>query len=141
MTTLYHELLTLTVEGSPIPNHEGAAQSIRIASNLYTPAEFRKEMRDKTVHFIMPTRPDEMEYSKDCFWRQFQQKFVWHKAWMGTLEQRESAAEWLRKERETAQRRGNAWPPVPMFRPMVLMPEPWDGKEEKPGRIPRTGKE
>jgi len=98
-------------------------------------------MRDKTVHFIMPTRPDGMEYSKDCFWRQFQQKFVWHKAWMGTQEQKESAAQWLRLERETAQRRGNAWPPIPTFRPMVVMPEPWDGKEEKPGRMPRTGKE
>lgn len=132
----------LTLEQSPIANPEGAASAVRIAANANNPEQFRREMRDKTARFILPTKPDGTEYGKDCFWREFQQKFVWHRAWMGTPEQKRNAAEWLRKQREQAQRRGAAWPPNPLpFRAAVTLPQAWSGKDEKPGRVPRTGKE
>lgn len=140
MTTLYDELLTLTADDSPGSNPEGAAAAIRTARIAGTPDVFRKEMCVKTARFIVPTIPDGMEYSKDCFWREFQAKFIWHRAWMGTDAQKESSAAWLRKERETAQRRGNVWPPKPTFRPAVKLPMPWDGRNEKAGRVPVDGK-
>jgi len=140
MTTIYEELHALTLEGSPIRYPEQAQGAIKAASVPNTPEQFRREMRDATAEMIMPARPINMAFSKDCFWREFQQKFVWHKAWMGTDEQKTSVAKWLRNQRETAQRRGNAYPPQPSFRPIVTMPEPWKGKDEKPGRVPMDGK-
>lgn len=141
MTTLYEELLSLTIEGSPIQNPDGAAQAISTAKIAGTPEEMRRQMRDMTARFIMPSKPDGAEFSRDCFWRAFQQKFIWHRAWCGTPEQKQHAADWLRKERETAQRRGQVWPPKPLpLRAKVTIPQPWDGKEEKAGRVPRDGK-
>lgn len=142
MTPLYDELLTIAYSPqSPISNPDGAMSAIRTAAIPDTPEGFRQKMRDKTASFILPEKPEGMEFNRDCFWRKFQQKFVWHRAWMGTPEQKRHAAEWLKKERETALRRGTAWPPNPVpFRPTVTLPKPWDGKEEKPGRVPRTGR-
>jgi hypothetical protein len=138
---LYNELITLTVEGSPIQNPEGAAQSIRTAKIAGAPEKMRKEMRDMTARFILPAVPEGMQFARSTFWDKFVQKFVWNRAWTGTDEQKERAAEWLQRERTVAQNRGRTWPPNPTFRPVVAVPQPWDGKEEKPGRIPRTGKD
>lgn len=89
----------------------------------------------------MPERPDGMEYGKDCFWRFFQQKLIWHRAWCGTEKGKGIAADFLKKHREIAQQRGSQWPPIPTFRPMVIMPQPRDGKDGANGWTPRTGKE
>lgn len=142
MTPLYSELLTLTYSTeTPIANPDGAMHAVRTAALPDLPELFRKDMRDKCAHFILPEKPDGMEFSRDCFWREFQQKFVWHRAWMGTPEQKKHAAEWLAGERQKALKRGTAWPPKPLpFRAKVTMPQPWDGKEEKAGRVPRNGK-
>ena len=138
---LYHELLTLTGDQSPARNPEGAKQAIEIAALSGTPDQFRREMRDKTAHFILPEIPDGCEFSRDCFWWDFQIKLIWYRAWMGTTSQQQFAADWLRTQRETAQKRGQAWPPKPTFRPVARpVPQPWDGREERPGRVPRTGK-
>lgn len=140
MTPLYNELYALAFSGIP-SNPDGATGAVKTAALPDMPEQFRKEMRDKTARFILPEKPDGMEFSKDCFWREFQQKFVWHRAWMGTPEQKANAAEWLRKERETALKRGHEWPPKPLpFRKKVTLPETWTGKEEKSGRVPRDGK-
>lgn len=143
MTPLYDQLLSICLpHDSPVSNPYGAIAAIKTASMPDTPEQFRREMRDKTARFILPEKPDGMEFSRDCFWREFQQKFVWHRAWMGTPEQKSHSAAWLKKERETALRRGTAWPPKPLpFRGKVTLPQPNDGKGEKPGRVPRTGKE
>lgn len=142
MNPLYLELLSIAYSpSSPIANPEGAMQSIRTAALPDLPEEMRKGMYDKCARFILPEKPDGLEFSKDCFWRQFQQRFVWYRAWMGTSEQKSRAAEWLKSQRETALRRGNQWPPNPLpFRHKTVMPEPWDGKEERPGRMPIEGK-
>lgn len=138
---LYDELLTLTGDQSPARNPEGAKQAIEIAALSGTPDQFRREMRDKTAHFILPEIPEGMEFGKNCFWRKFQDAFVWHRAWMGSDEIKAHTANWLRRERETAQKRGQAWPPKPTFRPVARpVPQPLDGREERPGRVPRTGK-
>lgn len=138
---LYSELLSMCHENSPIANPEGARAAIETASIPNTPEEFRRQMRDKTARYIMPERPAGMEYGKDCFWRFFQQKFVWHNAWFGTPNGKNIAAEFLKKHREIEQKRGGQWPPTPTFRPMVIMPQPRDGKSGANGWTPRTGKE
>jgi len=155
MTTIYEELTTLCAGESYCQNPEGALSSIRIAATPGTPQTMREAFRDRTARFIMPERPNGMEYSRDNFWRGFQQRFIWHRMWVGTPEQQQRAADWLRKERETAQRRAadwlrkeretaqrrrQAWPPKPTFTPMVAVPQPWDGKDERPGKMPRDGK-
>ena len=138
---LYDELLTLTGDQSPARNPEGARDAIQTAATPGLPEEFRREMRDKTAHFILPEIPDGCEFSRDCFWRRFQEKLVWHRAWMGIQESKWGASAWLRTQRETAQKRGQAWPPKPTVRPLARpVPQPWDGREERPGRVPRTGK-
>lgn len=140
MTTIYDELRTLCADGSPIQNPEQARHAISTAEIPGTPDKFRREMYDATAKHILPVRPPGMGFSRDCFWSKFRAKFVYRKAWMGSDQEKENAAAWLRSQRETAQRRGNAYPPAPSFRPVVVMPQPWDGKEERPGRVPIEGK-
>jgi len=142
MTPLYSELLTLAYStDTPISNPDAAVSAIRTAAIPDLPEQLRKDMRDKCAGLILPEKPDGMEFSKDCFWRHFQQRFVWHRAWMGTPDQKHRAAEWLKSQRETALRRDKAWPPKPLpFRKKVAMPMPWDGREEKAVRVPRDGK-
>ena len=142
MTPLYDELLSLTASpDTPASNPDGAKSAIMTAAIPDLPEQLRRGMEAKTASFILPEKPDGMEFNRDCFWREFQQKFVWHRAWVGTPDQKRHAAEWLKKERETALRRGKQWPPNPLpFRPKVTVPQPWDGKNEKAGRIPRDGK-
>lgn len=142
MTPLYSELLTIAYSPeSPISNPDAAVSAIRTAAIPDLPEQLRKDMRDKCASIILPEKPDGMEFSKDCFWRHFQQRFIWHRAWMGTPDQKHRAAEWLKSQRETALRRGTAWPPKPLpFRKKVAMPMPNDGKDERPGRVPRNGK-
>lgn len=138
---IYHELIYLTAEGTPARNPEGARQAIGIAANQNSPLEFRRQMRDKTAHFILPEIPEGCEFSRDCFWSKFRAKFIWRKVWTGSDLEKETAAKWLQSQRETAQVRRQPWPPKPTFRKVAgPLPQPWDGKEERPGRVPRTGK-
>lgn len=142
MTPLYDELISIAASPeTPVSNPDGAKSAVLTAALPDLPEQLRREMEKTTARFILPGKPDGMEFSKDCFWREFQQKFVWHRAWCGTVEQKKHAAEWLKKERETALRRGKQWPPKPLpFRLKVALPMPNDGRDEKPGRIPRDGK-
>lgn len=142
MTSLTNELLSIiAAPDTPVSNPDGAMSAIKTAAIPDTPELFRQEMEKKTARFIMPAKPDGMEFNRDCFWREFQQKFIWHRAWMGKPEQKRHAAEWLKSQRETALRRGKQWPPNPLpFRPKVTLPMPNDGKDERAGRVPRGGK-
>lgn len=141
MHPLYNELLALCHADSPISNPYLADPAVKTAAIETTAIEMRKQLEVATAGYIMPERPQGTEYGKDCFWRMFQQKFIWHRAWHGTPQQKEYAAEFLRKRREIEQSHGRQWPPKPSFRPVVTMPPVWDGKDEKAGRVPRTGKE
>lgn len=89
---------------------------------------------------ILPEIPTGKRFAKECFWAKFQAKFVWHTAFGKDGARKENAARWLRSMREAALRRNQQWPPKPIFIPFVTMPEPWEGKDEKPGRVPREGK-
>lgn len=132
MNALYHELRTLT--DNP---HVWAA--IETAAIEGAPAEMLRGL-EKSVS-ILPAIPPGKRFSKECFWAKFQAKFIWHTAFGKDQPRKESAARWLRAMREAAQRRNRQWPPKPIFVPAVTMPQPWDGKDEKPGRVPREGKE
>lgn len=129
---IYIELRTLTDN----PNHIAA---IKTAAVNGTPETLRKAMCRAVS--IAPAIPSGKRYAKECFWAKFQSKFIWHTAWMGPESRKDSAARWLRAMREAAQRRGQAWPPEPIFIPQATTPAPWDGRNEKPGRVPRDGKE
>lgn len=142
MTALTNELLAIIASpDTPVSNPDGAMSAIKTAAIPDTPEQLRREMETKTARFIMPEKPDGMEFNRDCFWRKFQQNFIWHRTWMGTPEQKRHAAEWLKGQRETALRRGKQYPPKPLpFRPKVALPMPNDGKGERAGRVPRDGK-
>ena len=131
MHPLYTELLTITEN----PNHIAAINTAAVPDN---PETFRKGMYKATS--IAPAIPAGRRYDKECFWGKFEAKFIWHTAWMGPEIRKDDAARWLQAMRESAQRRGQVWPPKPVFIPMATTPAPWDGKNEKPGSIPRDGK-
>lgn len=131
MHALYIELLTLTDN----PNNIDAIRTAAVPDN---PETFRKGMYKATS--IAPAIPSGRRYAKECFWGKFEAKFIWHTACMGPEVRKNNVAKWLRETREAAQRRGQAWPPKPIFVPMATTPGAWNGKNEKPGRVPRDGK-
>ena len=132
MNTLYTELRTLT--DNP---HVWAA--IETAAIEGAPEGLLRGL-EKSVS-ILPAIPPGKRFSKECFWGKFQAKFVWHTAFGKDDVRKDSAARWLQAMREAAQRRDKPWPPTPKFIPSVTVPEVWTGKNEKPGRVPRDGKE
>ena len=131
MNTLYSELRTLT-------DNPHVIAAIDTAAIPGAPAEMLRKL-EKQVS-ILPELPAGQRFAKECFWAKFQAKFVWHTAFGKDDARKENAARWLQAMREAAQRRGQQWPPKPIFLPAVTMPEVWEGKQEKPGRVPREGK-
>ena len=129
MTTIYDELRTLS-------DNPHVIAAINTAEIQGAPSGLLRSL-EKSVS-ILPEIPPGKRFLKDCFWAKFQVKFVWHTAFGDDRTRKENAARWLRAMREAAQRRGRAWPPVPVFVPAVTLPEPWTGMDEKPGRVPRT---
>ena len=131
MNPLYSELRTLT-------DNPHVIAAIDTAAIPGAPAEMLRKL-EKQVS-ILPELPAGQRFAKECFWAKFQAKFVWHTAFGKDDARKENAARWLQAMREAAQRRGQQWPPKPIFLPAVTMPEVWEGKQEKPGRVPREGK-
>ncbi len=131
MNPLYAELRTLT-------DNPHVIAAIDTAAIPGAPAEMLRKL-EKQVS-ILPELPARQRFAKECFWAKFQAKFVWHTAFGKDDARKENAARWLQAMREAAQRRGQQWPPKPIFLPAVTMPEVWEGKQEKPGRVPREGK-
>lgn len=81
----------------------------------------------------LPSIPPGMDYAKDSFWYRFRHKFRWKReleAWAWYIQQRDRAALYKKP-----------FPPEPVFTRRTVSPQPWDGRSEKPGRIPWTGKE
>lgn len=125
---IYNELRMLTDNPYVIAAIETAAVSD-------TPKTFREGLYRATS--VMPEPPKGRQVSRECFWGKFNAKFIWHTAWKGPEVRKDNAAQWLRELREAAQRGNHIWPPKPIFVPAATVPEPWEGKEEKPGRVPR----
>ena len=128
MNDLYDELRTITDNPQTIA-------AINTAAITGAPAEMLRKLGKQVS--ILPEVPAGQRFAKECFWSKFQAKFIWHTAFGKDKIRKENAARWLRAMREAAQRRGHAWPPIPVFVPAVTIPEPWTGKDEKPGRVPR----
>ena len=128
---LYDELRMLT-------DNPHVIAAIETAAITDTPETFRAGLYRATS--VMPEIPKGNRFSKDCFWAKFQEKFIWHTAFGTHPAKKNRAAEWLQEQRESAQRRGHAWPPKPVFMPVSTTPQPWDGRNEKPGNVPRDGK-
>lgn len=131
MNDLYSELRTLT-------DNPHVIAAINTAAITGAPAEMLRKL-EKTVS-ILPEIPAGQRFAKECFWAKFHAKFVWHTAFGKDDDRKDSAARWLQAMREAAQRRGQQWPPKPIFLPAVTMPEVWEGKQEKAGRVPMEGK-
>lgn len=131
MNTLYVELRTLT-------DNPYILSAIDIAAIPDAPEGLLRGL-EKSVS-ILPEIPAGKRFAKECFWAKFQAKFVCHTAFGKDDARKENAARWLRAMREAALRRNQQWPPKPIFVPSVTMPEPWEGKQEKAGRVPRDGK-
>ena len=129
---LYLELLLLADH----PNGKAAVNIAANAQRTMSPdlrATYSVSMRS---HFF-PHTPEGMTFYKNSFWAAFCVKMIWRKAWEGTDAQKDAAAAWLKERRETAIRRGEAWPPKPMFQKAVSLPQPRDGKDGANGWTPR----
>lgn len=131
MNPLYHELRTLT-------DNPNVIAAINTAAITGAPAEMLRKLEKRV--YILPEVPAGQRFAKECFWAKFQAKFVWHSAFGKDDARKESATRWLRAMREAAQRRNQQWPPKPIFVPAVTMPDAWEGKDERAGRVPRDGK-
>lgn len=131
MNPLYHELRTLT-------DNPYTIAAINTAALPDVPEGLLRGLEKSAS--ILPEIPTGKRFAKESFWAKFQAKFVWHTAFGKDGARKENAARWLRSMREAAQRRGQHWPPKPIFMPAVTMPEPWEGKDEKPGGVPKDGK-
>ena len=74
MTPLYSELLSLiAAPDTPVSNPDGAKSAILTAALPDLPEQLRREMETKTARFIMPEKPDGMEFNRDSFGRKYQQ--------------------------------------------------------------------
>lgn len=81
----------------------------------------------------LPAIPDGFDFARDSFWHRYRHKFQWQReirAWAWYMQQRDKAALYQKP-----------FPPAPVFQRKTTVPQPWDGRDEMPGRVPRTGKE
>jgi hypothetical protein len=122
MNALYEELQMLCTT-------DQATKAVQTAAIEGTPETFRKEMCRATRKHVVPPLPTGHVRLKDCFWFTFNVKGVWECAWGTNDEKKEKLAEWLKDKRETAQKRGAEWPPMPIFQKAFSLPQPNTGKE------------
>lgn len=85
--------------------------------------------------WVRPVTPHGVAFMPWCFWGKLRAEIAWRDKI--TDHRAELIAAWIRNKK-TLQ---TEWPPVPLFTegPSVL-PMPWTGKDEKPGRVPWDGK-
>lgn len=86
----------------------------------------------------LPPTPDGQDFARDSFWWTYRERFAMRMKFGWKV--RPTAFEWFDREQNTARLEGKPFPPVPIFRRVSSLPMPSDGKDEKPGRVPRTGK-
>ena len=84
----------------------------------------------KNAPHLLPPIPPGKDFAKDSFWYKYRHRFTWKK--------HEAAMDWYIEQRDRAALYKRQFPPVPIFQNIApAMPQPWNGKDEKPGRVPR----
>lgn len=125
-TSLYNELLALL----PLArNQDGARAAIMTAKQPTLPEQFRRDMMRKTWLMWLPEMPEEQEFMRGTFWDVLSDAMPVRRLWLGSDERKQRLADWLKERRERAMKKGEAYPPKPIFRPQVVLPQPKDGKE------------
>lgn len=82
----------------------------------------------------LPTIPTGHDFIPGSFWYTYRAKFT--RVHTPNL----AAEQWYEREKRKAELSGAVFPPEPKFckvQPARPVPQPWDGKNEKPGRVPK----
>ena len=86
----------------------------------------------------LPPTPAGKDYARDSFWWTYRQRFSIPMKFGWKI--KPVAFEWFDRKEKKAMLNGTVFPPNPTFQPAAKLPMPWDGRDEKAGRVPRTGK-
>lgn len=90
-------------------------------------------------HHELPEVPPRRDFAKDTFWWRYRERFTRRRANGWSI--KEAAFDWYDREEKAARLEGKAFPPAPVFTAATTaVPQPWDGREERPGRVPKTGR-
>lgn len=87
----------------------------------------------------LPTPPNGMDFMRDSFWWTYRERFAMPMRFRWKV--KPTAYEWFDREENRARLSEKPFPPEPIFRRVSPLPQAWDGKDEKAGAVPRTGKE
>lgn len=88
----------------------------------------------------IPAIPPGKDFARDTFWGRYVQRFARKRAMGWHI--READYDWFDREETKARLSGTEFPPAPIFQNVFSpVPQPNDGRDERPGRIPRTGKD
>ena len=82
----------------------------------------------------LPDIPPNHDFARDTFWQKYRAGFIRKqpgpKEWS-----------WYERERKYYELRDKPFPPKPVFyKVQAALPQPWDGGNERAGRVPREGK-
>ncbi len=90
-------------------------------------------------NLALPAIPDGCDFARDSFWWTYRERFAIPMKFRWKV--KPTAYEWFDREENTARLNEKPFPPKPIFRRVSPLPQPNDGRDERPGRLPRTGKE
>lgn len=82
----------------------------------------------------LPAIPPNHDFARDTFWQKYRAGFIrkqpGRKEW-----------DWYYREKNFHELRQRQFPPKPVFcKVSGALPQPWDGRNERAGRVPREGK-
>lgn len=83
----------------------------------------------------LPKLEPGQDFARDSFWWTYRQRFVIPA--MLKRVAKPNAEKWFDREENRALLNGTTFPPSPVITRKVTLPQPWDGKDEKPGRMPQ----
>lgn len=75
------------------------------------------------------------DFARDSFWWTYVQKIANPMRFKWQI--KKTAFEWFDREESRARLNGTPFPPPPVITRKITLPQPWDGKDEKPGRVPQ----
>lgn len=117
------------------------AEKLHKALDMAATGKMYSKLARETRALFYPKCPAGMRYQKMSFWAVLLNNDVWARAMRGCVARQNAAAKWIAEYKERRAKRGEAWPPKAYFEPVYELPQPYDGRDEKAGRLPRTGKE
>ena len=83
----------------------------------------------------MPAIQPGKDFAKDSFWWKYRERF--YKPIRMGWKVKQAAFDWFDRMEKQSANTGKLFPPKPVLTAMPRpMPQPWDGKDEKPGRVP-----